>query len=237
MATLGFRRSLDENPTVYSFPRFLFLLALPLTVLAQTDPGLPERLPLGTATALPDNTSSLSQKAAQAFAKRDWATARAAYKEMLEVDAENGLVWGNLGAVEQQSGNAKEAILCFEKSVGFNPGLVQSWNALGLLHAEKGDVYLAISMFSRAIHEDPTDPRAHNYLAIATRSLGWTSAAESALQRAIELNPNYGIAHFNLALLYVDQKPPSVELARRHYEKALSLGIEKEEIIERRLKE
>lgn len=217
--------------------RFLILLSLPVCLVAQTDPAVPERLPLGQAGALPDNTTSLSKKAADAFAKRDWPTARTAYKEMLEVDAENGLVWGNLGAVEQQSGQLKEAIACFEKSVRFNPGLIQSWNALGLLHADNGDVYLAISMFTRAIHEDPTDPRAHNYLAIAARSLGWTSTAESALQRAIELNPNYGIAHFNLALLYVDQKPPSVELARRHYEKALSLGVEKDEIVERRLKE
>ena len=71
-------------------------------------------------------------------------------------------------------------------------------------------------MFTRAIHEDPTDAHAHNYLAITTRNLGWNSSAESELQRAIELNPKYGIAHFNLALLYVDQKPPSSELAKRH---------------------
>lgn len=222
---------------MFFFSRFLILLSLPVSLAAQTEAPLPERLPLGTAGALPDNTSSLSKKAAEAFVKKDWPTARAAYKEMLEVDAENGLAWSNLGAVEQQSGQRKEAIACFEKSVRFNPGLVQSWNALGLLHADNGDVYLAISMFTRAIHEDPTDARAHNYLAIAARSLGWTSTAETALQRAIELSPNYGIAHFNLALLYVDQKPPSVELARRHYEKALSLGVEKDEIVERRLKE
>ena len=59
----------------------------------------------------------------------------------------------------------------------------------------------------------------------------------AALLRAIELNPDYGVAHFNLALLYLDQKPPALELARRHYEKAVALGVEKDEIVERRLKE
>lgn len=196
-----------------------------------------QRAPLGPTGTLPQDTMILSQKAATAFAKKDWKSARAAYEEMLALEPENSLAWANLGAVEQQAGKTDAAIAAFEKSVKFNPALVQSWNALGLLYHQRGDVYLAMSMFSRAIHQDPLDPRAHNYLAIVARARGWHSAAEAELQRAIELNPEYGIAHFNLALLYVDQKPPSIELAKRHYQKALALGVEKDEVIERRLKE
>lgn len=214
-----------------------FLWALPCPILAQEAPPPLQRVPLGTTGTLPPDTMILSQKAAAAFGKKDWATARAAYQEMLSLDQENALGWANLGAVEQQSGNSKQAIECFEKSVRFNPSLATSWNALGLLYSAKGDQYLAASMFTRAIHEDPTDARAHNYLAITARSLGWHAAAESELQRSIELNPEYGIAHFNLALLYVDQKPPSIQLAKRHYQKALSLGVEKDELVEKRLKE
>lgn len=217
------------------------MLAILLTGLpvlrAQDGAAALQQLPVGAADPLPPDTKVLSQKAAAAFGKGDWESARAAYREMLALDGENALVWANLGAVEQQAGQAGAAIECFEKSVRFNPTLVTSWNALGLLHAEKGDSYLAISMFTRAVHEDPTDARAHNYLAITMRNLGWNTAAESELLRAIQLNPRYGIAHFNLALLYVDQKPPSIELAKRHYQTALSLGVEKDDILERRLKE
>lgn len=215
----------------------LTLLSLPLVLQAQEAATTPQRLPLGTAGTLPADTASLSKKAAEAFAKKDWPSARAAYQEMLTVDPENGLAWANLGAVEQQSGRIKEAIECFDKSVRFNPGLAQSWNALGLLHSARGDSYLALSMFTRAIHEAPEDAQAHNYLAITARNLGWHATAEAELQRALELKPDYGIAHFNLALLYVDQKPPSIQLARRHYQKALSLGVEKDDLVERRLKE
>jgi tetratricopeptide (TPR) repeat protein len=217
------------------FPSLLWI-GLLVSSLAQ-EPAPLQRLPLGTAGALPPDTASLARKAAEAFAKKDWPTARAAYREMLSLEADNGLAWGNLGAVEQQSGQIREAIECFEKSVRFNPGLVQSWNALGLLYSEKGDTYLAISMFTRAIHEDPLDARAHNYLAITARNLGWQNTAEAELQRALELKPDYGIAHFNLALLYADQTPPSLQLAKRHYQKALALGVEKDEVMERRLKE
>jgi Tfp pilus assembly protein PilF len=62
-------------------------------------------------------------------------------------------------------------------------------------------------------------------------------AAEAELQKALELKPDYGIAHFNLALMMLEQRPPSIELAKRHYEKALSLGVAKDEVVEQRLKE
>jgi tetratricopeptide (TPR) repeat protein len=225
--------------TLGAVNRFIlfFTLALSFALSAQDFVAPLQRVPIGPGGTLPPDTMMLSRKAAEAFGKKDWNTARAAYQEMLKLDAENALAWANLGAVEQQSGHVKEAIESFEKSVLYHPSLVQSWNALGLLHSAKGDTYLAMSMFTRAIHEDPTDAHAHNYLAISARNLGWNSSAESELQRAIELKPDYGIAHFNLALLYVDQKPPSIELAKRHYQKALALGVEKDEIVERRLKE
>jgi tetratricopeptide (TPR) repeat protein len=219
-----------------------FLLCLPLIFTglswAQDAASLPlNRAPVEKVGNLPPDTMVLAQKAASAFGARDWTTARAAYQEMLKADPANALAWANLGAVEQQTGHKREAIECFSKSVQHNPQLAQSWTALGLLHSQDGDTYLAISMFARAIHEDPSDARAHNHLAIAAKSLGWQDAAETELLRALELNPEYGIANFNLALMYLDQKPPATELARRHYEKALAQGVAKDQIVERRLNE
>ncbi|MBB5034036.1 tetratricopeptide repeat protein [Prosthecobacter vanneervenii] len=186
---------------------------------------------------LPPFTKVLGERAAAAFGKQDWPAARKAYLEMLDLDDGNALVWANLGAVEQQAGDESRAIDCFERSVQLNPQLAQTWTALGLLVQKKGDTYRAISCFSRAIHEEPEDARAHNYLAIAAKSLGWTDAAEAELQRAIDLKPDYGIAHFNMALMLLERRPPAIELARRHYEKALTLGVAKEEVVEGRLKD
>jgi tetratricopeptide (TPR) repeat protein len=184
---------------------------------------------------LPPATTVLAEKAARLFSKRDFDGARQAYREMLEFSPENALAWANLGAVEQQAGNMPAAISCFEASLRFNEHLVQSWIALGLAHSQLGDRYKAISAFSRAIHEDPLNASGHNYLAIEANNLGWSGAALAELQRAIELDPNYGLAHFNLAALYLEQKPPSRALAKRHYDKALALGVAKDEVLERRL--
>jgi tetratricopeptide (TPR) repeat protein len=185
---------------------------------------------------LPPLTTGLSDRATQAFARKDWATARKLYQEMLHEDPLNALTHANLGAVEQQSGNLKEAQALFSRAVAINPELQQTWVALGLVSYEKGDLYLALHAISRAIHEDPTDAKAHNYLAAVSKKLGWYDAAVAELQRSVELNPEYGNAHFNLALIYLERKPPALELAKRHYEKAVALGAARDELVEERLK-
>ena len=59
--------------------------------------------------------------------------------------------------------------------------------------------------------------------------------AEKEFHKAIELDPNFGDAHFNLALVYATSKPPSIELARREYNTALTLGIAKDPRLEKLL--
>lgn len=221
------------------FPKLMNVAVWPLlAVLCHAQEAAPiNPANMNKTGMLPPHTKVLGERAVAAFAKKDWATARKAYKEMLELDDGNALIWANLGAVEQQAGDMKRAMECFENSVKFNPQLAQSWTALGLLVQQQGDAYRAISCFTRAIHEDPEDARAHNYLAITVKGLGWTDAAEAELQKAIDLKPDYGIAHFNMALMLLERRPPAIELARRHYEKALALGVAKDDVVERRLKD
>ena len=190
----------------------------------------------GKTGRLPSLTSGLSDLAAQAFARKDWEKARGFYLEMLKAEPDNPLTLANIGAVEQQAGRMKEAKNYLLRAVKINPALQQTWLALGLVCHEMGDSYLAVSALTRAAYEDPLDPKAHNYLAVVARNLGWLDAAEAELQRAIELKPDYANAHFNLALMYLDRKPPSVELAKRHYAKAVALGAEKDEVVEEKLK-
>jgi tetratricopeptide (TPR) repeat protein len=212
----------------------ILVICLTIVLHAQEKP-VPKESPSAKTGALPPLTGALAERAAHAFSKGDFQSARLAYREMLETQPDNALAWANLGAVEQRLGNIPEAVDAFDASVHFNPQLVQSWIALGSLLAERGDHYRAISAFARAIHEDPLDARGHNYLAIEALALGWRDTALEELQRALEINPEYGLAHFNLAALYLDQKPPARALAQRHYDKALAVGVEKDEVLERRL--
>ena len=195
--------------------------------------GVANRFKEGT---LPPLTTALAERAAKAFGQGKWDDARKAYGEMLKEDPNNALTLANLGAVEQGAGRLKEAQEYLQRAVAANPALLQSWIALGMVSYEKGDTYLALSALSRAVHEDPTDAKAHNYLAVIVKKLGWLDAAEAELQRAIALNPDYANAHFNLALMHLERIPPALELAKRHYDKALSLGAERDEVVEEKLK-
>jgi len=184
---------------------------------------------------LPALTRELAQRAATAVSKRDWAAARAAYQEMVEADPANAPALANLGAVEYQLKDFDAAIAHLEKALAVKPGLAQTWLTLGMVHYEREDPMRALSAISRAVAEKPDDPRARNHLAAAAKALGWLGAAESELQRALDLDPEYAEAHFNLALIYLDRRPPAVELARRHYLRAVELGTPRDELVEKQL--
>jgi hypothetical protein len=86
------------------------------------------------------------------------------------------------------------------------------------------------------VAENPADPRAHNSLAIILKRIGWTNGAEVELQKALDLDPDYTEAHFNLAVMYLERKPPSLEMAGRHYRKARALGAAPDEIVEQQIR-
>jgi len=64
---------------------------------------------------------------------------------------------------------------------------------------------------------------------------GMRLAAQTAFRKAIQLNPEYADAHQNLAISYLSQTPPLVELARYHYDKAVAAGWPRSEAFEKEL--
>jgi Tfp pilus assembly protein PilF len=63
-----------------------------------------------------------------------------------------------------------------------------------------------------------------NYLAGCYNHKGLRQQAETALRKALQLDPGNAEAHNNLAVIYLSQNPPLVQLARWHYQKALDGG-------------
>ena len=82
---------------------------------------------------------------------------------------------------------------------------------------------------------EPKNAKAHNYLGVTLGRKGWRDGAEAELQRALELDENLADAHFNLAVVYLQENPPLVELARRHYYRARDLGAAPDSLVEKQI--
>ncbi len=186
---------------------------------------------------LPALTNELASRGAAAISKRDWKAAREIYTEMVEAEPDNALALANLGSVEYQLKDFDAAVEHLGKAVRQRPNLAQTWLTLGMVHYQRDEQLLALSAVSRAVAEKPDDPRSHNYLAAITKALGWLGASEAELQKALDLDPAYAEAHFNLALLYLERRPPATELANRHYLKAIELGSPRDSLVEKQLNE
>jgi tetratricopeptide (TPR) repeat protein len=89
---------------------------------------------------------------------------------------------------------------------------------------EQGRVEEALSYLERSNQVKPDDAITLNYMGVAASQLNQFGKAEQSLRSAIKAKPDYAEAHFNLAVIYATAKPPSIALAKRHYEKALELG-------------
>lgn len=177
----------------------------------------------------------VSEQATRAFAAGDWQEASHLYQRILEKEPENPLILANLGAVEYQLGDLRACCHYLERALSLKEDLMASREMLGMAYYRRGEPLRAVAALARAVADQPESPRAHNQLAVVLQSMEWYDGAAQSLRHAIRLDPEYGDAHFNLALIYVADEPPSLELARRHYGKARQLGVPADEDLEKRL--
>jgi len=173
---------------------------------------------------LPPEAKAAAEAGIVAMGKGNFAAAETAFEKLLSLSPDNisGLI--NLGLVEFRLGRAEAAQKYLEHAIRLKPEAGLAWKILGVIYSNQDDLVAATAALAQSVYLSPRDPQAHNYFAVTLSKRGWYSAAEDELQRAIQLAPDFAEAHFNLALVYLARNPPAVELARRHYQKALELG-------------
>ncbi len=167
---------------------------------------------------------ALVNAASEEFVKGNFTKAEELYQNFLVKQPENVIALANLGVAQFRQGKLTAAQLALEKAVKVAPGDAFSLTTLGAVMIEQNRIEDAIGYLERANASSPDDPITLNYLGVASSQLGQFGKAEQSLRRAITVKPEYAEAHFNLAVIYATAKPPSIALAKRHYEKALELG-------------
>ena len=184
---------------------------------------------------LPDDMRETAQNAADLFKNQKYDESAAKYQSIIDKYPESLYAWSNLGVVRFQQGKYDEALKALQQAVKLSPTDAFSYSNLGIVYYQLNQYENAIDALNSAKALDPNDAKTHNYLGCACSQKGWQEVAEKEFRKAIEIDPNFGDAHFNLALVYATSKPPSLELARREYNRALELGIAKDPRLEKLL--
>jgi Flp pilus assembly protein TadD len=170
------------------------------------------------------------------FRDNKFEEAEKTFQKVTEMVPNHPMGWINLGSVEYRLGKLDEAEKSLRKAVHLDPELAQTWLTLGIISYKKDEPEAALAALSQAVYLDSQNARAHMYLGVLLRKRGWLDAAEDELRKAAELDSTYAEAQFNLAMIYTERNPPAIELARRHYYKALALGAAADPDLEKLLK-
>lgn len=172
----------------------------------------------------------------EAFRRKDYDRARKAYRKALDLAPDNLVALINLGVIEFYAGNNEEAEKLLKRSVQLKLDAAPAWLTMGIIYMEQNRLDEALAALTQATLLDPRNARARNYLGVVVGRKGWLDGAQSELRKAVEIDPSYSDAHYNLAVFYLESKPPFFELARRHYYRAIELGADPDPEVEKTLK-
>jgi len=188
-------------------------------------------------TELPEGSAAMVAAARAYFASGQYAQAEDEYLRILRRDEKNPLALANLATIELAQNKPADAEKHIQAALGQRPDDAYNLTVLGRLKFSEGKYDEALGALSQAAKLDPQNPEIENYLGVTLAQKGLRGPAETALRKAIQLDPNFGEAHHNLAVIYLSQQPPLVELARWHYQKALAAGQPRSPDLEKMLDE
>ena len=196
------------------------LFKQPETKLAEADHKAARK----SVKELPPGTVALVAEANRYYANKQLDKAEEKYLQVLQQDNKNVPTLANLAAIQLDLDHLDAAETNIKQAIALAPDDPYSLLVLGRLRFRQKKYDEAIDALSRAAKLDPQDAQIQNFLGLALSEKGLRGPAETALRKAIQLDPGYANAHNNLAVVYITQQPPLVELARWHYQKALAAG-------------
>lgn len=156
-------------------------------------------------------------------------------QEALKYDSAHLSTLFRLASVQLEQNKLDEAEQTIKRALSIDPQDAGALFLLGVLNDQRGNLDAAIDAFSRSAKNNSNNPDTQIYLGLTLSKKGLRSQAETAFRKALQIQPGNPIAHMNLAVIYANQNPPFIELAKWHYQKALSNGAKKNEELERKL--
>jgi Tfp pilus assembly protein PilF/chromosome segregation ATPase len=188
-----------------------------------------------SARDLPPESAAVWGEALRASRNGDFHTAEAKFAQVLQQDPSNVYVLAFLANAQFSAGQLTDCEKTVKTALTIDPEDPGCLYLLGLLRYRQNQLDEALDALSLSAKINPTNAATENFLGCVLADKGLRPAAESALRKALRDDPNYADAHFNLAVVYAGNKPPSLELARWHYQRSLSLGHAKSQSLDKLL--
>jgi Flp pilus assembly protein TadD len=174
---------------------------------------------------LPAGTATLVAEAQRDFSAGRFDSAQEKYQHVLSRDDRNATILANLATIQMEMNRLDDADQHVQRAIAAAPDDPHILLILGTLRFRQERLDDALDALSRAGRLDPRNAEIQSALGMVLGEKGMRVSAETALRRAIQLDPHFAKAHHNLAVIYITQKPPAVELARLHYRKAREAGM------------
>jgi len=186
---------------------------------------------------LPPGAGALMREAARAEGERDYPKAAEKYQQILRQDENNVYVLSYLGRAQYLMNQLDECEKTVKHALALDPDDAPSLYLLGILRYRQDKLDEALDALSHSAKYNPTNAGTQNYIGCVLADKGLRPAAETAFRKSLAADPDYPDAHFNLAFVYAEGKPPSLELARWHYRRAVELGHPKSAELEKLLEQ
>ena len=184
---------------------------------------------------VPADLLNVARAAKESFDRGKYRTAEKQYREILTKSPKNLYVLSNLGVVYLRTGKFRSAESTLKKALTISSNDEFLRTTLGIVYYRQSKFDDALAELSQAVEINPKSATARNYLGITASQKGRPQEAEKEILQAIANNPDYGDAHFNLAVILATTEPASIELAKRHYERATALGTQPNPSLEKLL--
>ena len=185
---------------------------------------------------VPPQLMELAKEAKEKFNQGKYLAAERIYEKMVSQAPTNIYALSNLGVARYRAGHLKLAEETLKKVLALEPGDSFARSTLGIVYFQQGKYDDAVTSLTQSVAVNPKSALAHNFLGIAAAAKGWPEAALKELETAVQIDPGYPEAHYNLAVALTDVQPPRKEEARKHYKKALELGLDPNPTFEATLK-
>ena len=144
--------------------------------------------------------------------------------QVVQKDDKEVRAFCNLAITQAGQGRFPDAEKSARQALALSPEDAASLGVLGHVLSAQNRRDESLDVLSRAVALRPKDAGIQTLLGIALADKGQRAEAETAFRKALQASPNHLDAHYNLAILYLTQQPPLIELARWHYLKSLSAG-------------